>query len=551
MKRFLSFTICLVLVSSCLTVPDNDKKQGSVARQQKMLLEKAQAYYHKQKYDEALQCLEPIKNDSFYKDEVFELYRKIEVDRFKKEIEQSQEWTVFRGIKQVDERLVYPKTYGETITISGEKIDHTLPEGPMEKVLSKKVSMNLQNAGLSAIIMALNKQAGLNIIADSALDQDSQLTVKVENVPLHELLSYMARNMGLDFHIGENMIWVTAGAANTSNAPKLETKIFKLKTGAIPSMADGTDSKAELDDALDAFLDTGPPGAVYRLYRNRNLLIVKNTRDNLKIIEKLIMELDQPIQQVLIEARYITISQEDLKSLGFDLAELTNTTGNQTPVGTFTNNLLRNFPVDGNAVLTGIIGSLEYDLVIHALNEMDSTQTISAPRVTVLNNHTAMIRRGETLRYYEEYELETVVNEAGVAASQPVPVGSVQEIQMGINFEVKPTIGHDGKKIMLNLKPSIVQLEGWDTFITAQLPRTAENELETTAVINSGQTVILGGIITETKQDSDDQIPILGRLPLIGQFFGNQTKDRTPTHLIIFVTVTIMDGSGKYINIQD
>ena len=549
MKRVFCSIVCLLMVSSCLTVPKQDGGDAAVRMQQSMLIEEAQEYLNEEEFDKVVKCLEPIKNDNFFPNEVFELIRLAEIGKFKKENERDQKRTVFDAMKGVDRRLVYPDTYGKTITITGEEIDHRLTETPMDKVLEKKVSMDLRNAGLSEIILALNGQAGLNIVADSALDQNAQLTVKVEDVPLYELLSYIARNMGLDFHVGQNMIWVTAGSGNAANSPKMETRIFKLQTGAIPSLTE--DIRPELDDALEAFLETGPPGATYRLYRNRNLLVVKNSRDNLKIIEKLIMELDKPIQQVLIEARYLTISQEDLKELGFNLSQLANTTGRETPISTFTNQLLRNFPADGNASLTGIIGSMQYEFIIHALNEMDSTQVISSPRVTVLNNQTAMIRRGETLRYYEEYELETVVDEAGVARSQPVPVGAVQEIPLGINFEVKPTIGHDGRKIMLNLKPNIINFEGWDTFITAQLPRTSENEVETTAVIDSGQTVILGGIVTETKQHSDDQIPILGRIPIIGVLFGNKSKERSPSHLIIFVTATIIDGSGKYVKIQD
>lgn len=548
MKKVFSLILCMLVLSSCRTVPEDDGNTV-VRMQQRMLIEEAQEDLKQEKFEDVIKCLEPITKKSFYPNEVFELIRLAKIGKFKKENDRLQKQTVFDAIKGVDRRLVYPATYGETITINGEKIDHKLPETPMDKILEKKVSMDLRNAGLAEIILALNTQASLNIIADSALDKNGQLTVKVEDVPLYELLSYIARNMGLDFHVGQNIIWVTAGSGSAANSPKMETKIFKLQTGAIPSLTE--DIRPELDDALEAFLETGPTGSTYRIYRNRNLLVVKNTRDNLKIIEQLIMELDKPIQQVLIEARYLTIGQQDLKSLGFNLSELNNTTGNQTPIGNFTNQLLRNFPQDGNATLAGIIGSMQYEFIIHALNEMDSAQVISSPRITVLNNQIAIIRRGETLRYYEEYELETVVDEAGVARSQPVPVGNVQEIPLGINFEVKPTIGHDGRKIMLNLKPNIINFEGWDTFITAKLPRTTENEVETTAVIDSGQTVILGGIITETKQHSDDQIPILGRIPIIGVLFGNKTKERKPTHLIIFVTATIIDGSGKYIKIQD
>jgi len=463
MKKLLIFIFCLGLITSCVISPrKKDDEQAALRMQQRMLIEEAMTLGERKQFTEALKCLDPIRENSLYPNEVFDLRRKLQVEQFKNNNEKQQEYTVFEAVKGVDERLVYPESYGKTMVITGEKIDNTLTPTAMDKVLNKKISMNLRNAGLSEIILALNMQAGLNIIADSALDQAAQLTVKVEDVPLHELLSYIARNMGLDFHLGENMVWVTAGATNAGNAPKMETKIFKLKTGAIPSL--GGEIRPEIDDALEAFLDTGPAGAIYRVYRNRNLLVVKNTRDNLKIIEQLLKELDKPIRQVLIEARYLTIAQDDLKELGFNLSELNNLSGRTTPIETFTNGLLRNFPADGNATLTGIIGSMEYELVIHALNEMDSVQIISSPRVTVLNNQMAMIRRGETLRYYEEYELETVVDEAGVARSQPVPVGSVQEIPLGINFEVKPTIGNDGRKVMLNLKPNIVNLEGWEWY---------------------------------------------------------------------------------------
>ena len=517
--------------------------------EEKMLLEQARKLFEKQDYDMTMQCLEPIRHDSLYRDQVFELYRKAEVEKFKKENQRKQDDTIITALAEVDQRLTYPENYGATFTITGDKIVHETTETPLDEVLKKKVSMDLRNAGLAEIIMALGAQAGLNMVADSALDQSAELTVKVENVPLYELLSYIARNLQLDFHLGENMVWITAGSSNAAGTPKLETRIFKLKSGAIPSLAG--DLKPELEDALEAFLETGPQGAAFRLYRDRNLLIVKNTRDNMKIIEQLIKELDEPIKQVLIEATYYTISQNDLKELGFNLATLERTNNKQTPIGTFTNELLRNFPATGNATLAGIIGSMEYEFVIHALNEMRSAQAISSPRVTVLNNQPALIRRGDTLRYYEEYELETVVDEAGVARSQPVPVGSVQEIQLGINFEVKAMIGNDGRKIMLDLKPNIVQFIDWETFITARLPRTRENEIITTVVVESGQTVILGGIITDTKTHSDNQIPVLGRLPIIGALFGSDSKQRSPDHLIIFVTATIIDPSGNMLISED
>jgi type II secretory pathway component GspD/PulD (secretin) len=277
--------------------------------------------------------------------------------------------------------------------------------------------------------------------------------------------------------------------------------------------------------------------------------MARNTRENLRVIESLLEILDREVRQVLIEARFVNISETDLFELGYNLARVQPHRSATEPnkVMTIDNNLLRNFPEDGNLALTGVIGSVEYEMVIHALDELTSVRSVSAPRVTVLNNQTALIRRGDTIRYYEEYELQTVPNEGGVAVSQPVPVGAVQELETGINFHVRPAIGFDGRKVMLHLRPEIVQFLGFDEFITARLPRSSENLVDTVVVIESGQTVILGGMVTDTEQDNTYKIPLLSQIPLVGTFFGHKSKNRQPNHLLIFVTARILDTSGEYV----
>jgi type II secretory pathway component GspD/PulD (secretin) len=270
------------------------------------------------------------------------------------------------------------------------------------------------------------------------------------------------------------------------------------------------------------------------------------------MVQMFMKELDREILQVIIEAKFITISQSDLEEFGVNISELSFQDPSKSPeVATITNGLLPNFPAAGNLTLSGVISGVEYEAVIHALDEKSSTKTVSAPRVTVLNNHPATIRRGETLRYYEDYDLETVPNADGVAVSQPVPTGSVQEIDLGINLEVKPTISYDGTKVMLALHPNIKQFKGFDEFITAKLPRTDESEVETTVVVASGQTVVLGGMITETKDDDNYKIPLLGNIPILGKMFSHSNESSNPSHLLIFVTATIVDSSGNFVNITN
>ncbi|HRR28836.1 MAG TPA: hypothetical protein P5270_05685, partial [Victivallales bacterium] len=538
---------------------------------QYQLLETAIKMQEKEDYLSAYKCLLPLKDKQSVISKVSEKIAELEHLILQKELERQQDKTERHAMIDVEDRLIFPKTYGQQIVINGADTTPNIPVGPMEELINKPVNMDISNASVQEIIMALNKIDGLNIIADNALSSQNSLTVKVNNVPLKELLSYIARNMGIAFHLSDNVIWVTAATPNDESSPKLETAIFKLKNGLIPVIGDdaptaggggaGDDSGGmgagvggtdELDDVIANFVSFNQPGALFKIYKNRNLLLVKNTRENIRMVEQLLKEFDTEIKQVLIEARFLTISQQDLVELGVNLQTIQRQNPNKPKeLQTITNNLLRNFPNTGNLQLGGVIDNWEYELVIHAIDEKTSARTISSPRVTVLNNQTAIIRRGQTLRYFEEYELETVPNEGGVAVTQPVPTGDVQELELGINLEVKPSIGYDGKNVILDLKPNIREFIQFDEYITARLPRTSESEIETKAVVRSGQTIVLGGMITETRQYDENSIPFFGRIPLIKQLFGENSVNKQPLHLIIFVTATIIDNAGNTVLIKD
>jgi len=575
---FLLLSIFFILISSsCVNNSveelDSALKEPDVPEEvQNQLLETAINMQEKEDYVSAYKCLLPLKGKHSIIPKVSDKIAELEYLILQKELKKQQDKTEKHAMIDVENRLIFPKTYGQQIVINGVDTTPNIPVGPMEELINKPVNMDISNASVQDVIMALNKIDGLNIIADNALSSQNSLTVKVNNVPLKELLSYIARNMGIAFHLSDNVIWVTAASPNDETSPKLETAIFKLKNGLIPVIGDdaptagggggasddsggmgaGLGGTDELDDVIASFVPFNQPGAIFKIYKNRNLLLVKNTRENIRMIEQLLKEFDTEIKQVLIEARFLTISQQDLVELGVNLKTLERQNPNKPKeLQTITNNLLRNFPTTGNLQLGGVIDNWEYELVIHAIDEKTSAQTISSPRVTVLNNQTAVIRRGQTLRYFEEYELETIPNEGGVAVTQPVPTGDVQELELGINLEVKPSIGYDGKNIILDLKPNIRELVQFDEYITAKLPRTSESEIETKAVVRSGQTIVLGGMITETRQHDENSIPFLGRIPLIKQLFAENSVNKQPLHLIIFVTATIIDNAGNTVLIKD
>ena len=121
--------------------------------------------------------------------ELKETIRKLEAERREaQKYEERRYKTKQRVLDEVAENLFLPDKYGQTIHISPQDEPLALPPGPMEELVKKKVSMQLTDAGVQEMIMALSNIDGLNIIADQALQAKRKLTVSVQGVPLKELL---------------------------------------------------------------------------------------------------------------------------------------------------------------------------------------------------------------------------------------------------------------------------------------------------------------------------------------------------------------------------
>jgi type IV pilus assembly protein PilQ len=467
----------------------------------------------------------------------------------------------------------------------------------MEDLVNKKVTIELDNAGVKELVQVLSQVDGLNIIADDALEAESNLTINVRNVPLKEVLSYIARNMGVAFHLGENMIWVTQSLEEPGTGPKLETRLFQLRQGFIPSIPGGAGAQedTDLEDALDAVLADSPEGASFRVFKTRNVLMVRDTIENLRLVEEMINTFDKPPYQVSIEARFLTISRDDLRDVGSefavfaDAAPVVGDANAQMQVTSLLSTLgaLASTDADGNVSVStengaavgsfgGVIGNRAYSLLISALDKKNSTKNLSAPRVTVLNNRTAQIRRGSKILYYSE--LETVASnggeETGNGNVQTALTGDPEELELGVTLGVKVNVGNDGNTILLGLYPEVVELLRWRAFNvvadggtdsnnndngdsdtsgsgTIELPETSESYVQTAVRVKNGQTVALGGLVSSNTSKTVSKVPILGDIPLLGFFFRHTNETTEPQHLLIFVTAKVIDENGSSVQVAE
>ena len=617
MRRVFSIALILgcVMLTSCRTTQEADLEKfetyeteeealAAIRRDEQRELEAAvrrrldeiRGMVDKKEYEAALAKLEPLKRFDFCRPEIESLERTIEIHRRGNADSINEDYTRTNMMKEADKELALPSTYGTTVLIDSNLNPIELPKGSQEDLINKKISMSLENADVAQLVEELNAN-GLNVIADDALQADKTLTAKFKDVPIKELFAYIARNMGIAFYVGENMVWVTEG--ESGGGPKLETRIIRLPQGFVPEVPQGGGGApgarggggnvaavqdTDLEDVLTSFLSESPEGAIFRIFRDRNILVIRDTRENLRFAEELIREFDKPPLQVAIEARFITINEDDLRDVGVEMNQQLTSSGTSLAVPPFANrfgpeavkaisSLSKFGEVDtesgeGNIILSGVIGNRIFETVIRMIETKSSAVSLSVPRVTVMNNRTARIRKGDKLYYFEEYDTASIdMGDQGTRTTL-VPTGSPTELPIGLTLDVRVNIGSDMKTVMLGLKPEIVKFIKWesynyvnsdddddddddDTMAQIKLPRTNEQMIATSVNVESGETVVLGGLLEQTKSKEVRKIPLLGDLPLIGFLFRRTINSYEPKNLLIFVTARIINNRGEYIKVRD
>ncbi len=485
------------------------------------------------------------------------LQQEVEFQLEYRTLKRSQDLSAKLAISEAEKRLVRPEKYGTYKVFDPKLGPFTLAKGPLEDLLDKPVELKLQNANLEALLIALSEIDGVNLIADDVLAADRTLTVSVKDVPLREVLGYIERNMGVSFVVGQNTLWVTEGEDTEERGPRLQTEIIRLRKGYIPA-ADGGDAAAEAGDgqaagdddllaALTGFLEDNPdnpPNAKFQIFRNRNILMLRNTRDNIRVAQTIIEAFDQDPMQVLIEARFVTFANTDFFQLGTSIRNIRRDAGHGSIDGSSTLPGTT-APDSGRLEVGGILSAWQYDVVLSAIHQLSIAKTLTAPRITVINNHRARIRRGDVRYYFDEYAVESSGGESPVQTV--VPEGEAIRLELGITLEVRPSIANDGKSVLLSLNTEIIDfIEFVQLSEEISLPRTNESTIETTVGVNSGETVILGGQLSATDNVSISKIPLLGDIPLIGFLFRKKEVSKEPLHLMIFITATIVDLEGRF-----
>ncbi len=489
-------------------------------------------------------------------------------------------------VEQIENTPYIPESYGKTIIRKGPMFDIEAARGRMANLLEKEVSVHLENAPLETIIFNLGQAEGINFVADKNLPAFKQtLSVNLEKVRLDEFLRYVSRNMDIQFQIGSDLIWIVDG--KDPKKIQEETRFYRLRHGFVLPAEFGasklTQTKAmnpqgqvtavtetrEIEQfvrdnapaasAIESAIKDFFKGGKYQIDFERNVIVASGTPEQLQVMDKIVEEFDKPIQQVLIEARFITITEAAFLQLGvqWESARGARVSGNPIDFTGFGFNVGRGM----QEVFTNIIDNTTLSATLNALEQSGESQTLSSPRLTLINNRPATIQDGKVQYYYEEYQVKTQTLERR-SSSAIVPSGKPSKLTSGVTLDVVASIGGDGQTILLALNPKVNTAVTLATFATItdvddagrpvstfdiKLPEYRTQEIATRVSVRSGETVVMGGVLSREQVTFVESVPILGSLPLIGAAFRNRTEVDRPRYLLIFVTATVLSDSGEFI----
>ena len=183
-----------------------------------------------------------------------------------------------------------------------------------------------------------------------------------------------------------------------------------------------------------------------------------------------------------------------------------------------------------------------------------------------MNNNPAKLRNGEDLRYYEEFQAQAFQilddNNKKTTLTALVPKGKPTLEELGITLVAVPSVGADLRTIQLIIQPTISRLEGFLSFqdsgvdgegnevisnfrqVEVKLPIFSRREVQTKIIVESGETVVMGGLIDTVMQDTSRGVPFLSEIPLLGKLFGRKDATEENRNLLIFFTATVISERG-------
>ncbi|NUT82277.1 type IV pilus secretin PilQ [Pseudomonas brassicacearum] len=411
----------------------------------------------------------------------------------------------------------------------------------------EKLSLNFQDIEVRSVLQLIADFTNLNLVASDTVQ--GGITLRLQNVPWDQALDLVLKTKGLDKRkVGNVLLVAPADEIAARERQELESQkqiadLAPLRRELLQvNYAKAADIAKLFQSVTSAEAKADERGTITVDERTNNI-IAYQTQDRLDELRRIVAQLDIPVRQVMIEARIVEANVDYDKSLGVrwggsvqnkgNWSSSGVTTGDSTTIGTpgstSTNQPFVDLGGSGNTSGIGIAfitDNVLLDLELTAMEKTGNGEIVSQPKVVTSDKETAKILKGTEIPYQE-------ASSSGAT--------SVSFKEASLSLEVTPQITPDNRIIM---EVKVTKDEPDYLNKVNDVPPIKKNEVNAKVLVNDGETIVIGGVFSNTQSKVVDKVPFLGDVPYLGRLFRRDVVSDSKSELLVFLTPRIMNNQA-------
>lgn len=446
--------------------------------------------------------------------------------------------------------------------------------------MKQKISVSINDTlPLKQAFLTMSEQTKVDLQLDP--DIKTSLVFSAYNQRLIDIIHDICELAGLRYSIINNSIRIeqdtpypanyNAQFLNMARSSKAQvsiaTDVFSAAKEGYSNLDNGSNSTVsaksennfweEVTGNLETILNDGNDSS-FTIHKQGGIISVRATSRQHKLIEQYLENLKQAIStQVLIEAKVIEVNLKDEFKAGINWQKLTGgITRLDMPLGTIAQQGAHITPgAAQHQMLSFGIQQHDFSSILKAIQQFGTCQTLSSPRLTVLNNQQAILKIAQNQVYFRlKYDKEYNIN----IERESINVSSdIQTVPIGLVMAVQPSIDYETGDIILSLRPTISRLnhsvsdpavsialanskDGTINNTHSLIPVVEVREIDSILRITSGEVAVLGGLMESRNNVESAKVPIAGDLPLLGKLFTAESEINEVVELVILLKATIV-----------
>lgn len=422
-------------------------------------------------------------------------------------------------------------------------LDTVMNSAKDKKFTGSPITLKLKDADINEVLRLIGEASGFNVVVSPGVS--GKVTVSLEEVPWDQALDVVMTTLNLaaerfesilrvmprDVLLKEKQSLLDAEKMASQTAPRI-TRVFPISYSDLNQLSGLL--KGFLSTAQSTQADSAAAGlSSIQVDQNTQSLIVRDTAEGVERVRKMIALLDVQTPQIMIEAKVIDASESFTHAIdgkfaikaGSSTLSINGASLAGTPTKGSISTASSEFASGGlNTVKLGIGSTFSLNAVLNYSEAENKANVVSSPRLMVLSGKTANITQANNLSVNQV----TTVNGASIENTVFIPYNT--------SLAVTPRATNDGSVFMkLNLQRDVVQSDANGKFSVA--PRNISTEV----VVDSGNTLVLGGVQSTSESSGSRGFPFLRKLPLLGWLFGTESENTDKNELMFFVTPKIVN----------